>query len=132
MEENEQIRQLSVERTEPDSGNFPGSPDSIKDAESGVSSEDSFLLIACSWICVLSTVFLAGATLNILFQWLAYGLSHDLAGLIFSAAVAAICYRYAISTAALSSPIVKMQISLALLIIWICFFPLILHGFGFK
>ncbi|MBI3039895.1 hypothetical protein HYY75_12750 [bacterium] len=88
-------------------------------------------LILC-WCSILSTVFLASATLTTLLRFLSNGERWDAGGMIFSGILAWLCYARTLSENAF--PEIKSRIfaTIGLPIVWLVGFPILLRVLGFK
>ncbi len=84
------------------------------------------------WGCLLSLVFLAGSTLNCLFQWFTYGQTWDLSAAIFSLVLAVIVYFTSFYQSKVASLQVRLTIAVGSLAAWAVFLPMIMKAAGFN
>lgn len=84
------------------------------------------------WGCLLSTVFLAGSTLNCLFQWLSHGRAWDLAGAIFSLVLTAVVYVTSFYRVKIASLQFRLMIAAGSLAIWAVFLPFVMRIAGLE
>lgn len=87
---------------------------------------------AGSWICLLVTVYLCGASLNSLMRWLAYASTWDLAGMLFSGALAWGGYSWTISDSALQPFGKRVAAAICLIVVWALVFPVLMWACGFQ
>jgi hypothetical protein len=83
------------------------------------------------WGCLLSTVFLAGSSLNFLFQWLAYGYSWDAGGLIFSLILAILVYVFALTPGRIASLSKRGLVAVFSIVIWAVCLPMVMKVLGY-
>lgn len=84
------------------------------------------------WGCLLSTVFLAGSTLNCLFQWFSYGKTWDLAATILSLVLALGVYISSFYRSKVASLQMRLLIASGAMAAWAVFLPIVMKSAGFN
>ncbi|RCK81119.1 MAG: hypothetical protein OZSIB_2496 [Candidatus Ozemobacter sibiricus] len=84
------------------------------------------------WVCLLVTVFLAGATLNCLLRWLPYAYPWDLGGTILSGLLTWLAYAWTLSDRSTIPGEKRGTVALTLWVLWAVTFPAVLWSLGFK
>lgn len=84
------------------------------------------------WAIALTDVFLFSSAINCLFQWLAYGRTYDLTGLILSLTGAFILYFFAVNSKREANLNKRFALSLCVFGAWALLMPLTMKLFGYN
>lgn len=84
------------------------------------------------WASMLSVVLLSGSSLSCAFNWLAYGYAWDAVAFCFSLVLALVVYFAAFNAKRQPSISRRISISLASIVIWAAFLPIILQIAGYQ
>ncbi len=109
---------------------MPGGP--LTTPDQGGSRPNGFGNWLGGWICLLGTVFLAGATINSLMRWLPYHNPWDLGGFALSGFLAWFCYQRTLSRNAIPNQGNRIALAVILPFAWTVFFPAVMWALGFK
>ncbi len=84
------------------------------------------------WLCLLVTVFLAGATLNCLLRWLPFAHPWDLGGTVLSGLLTWLAYAWTLSDRSTVPGERRGTVALGLWVLWAVTFPAVLWSLGFR
>ncbi|OIP23781.1 hypothetical protein AUK22_09415 [bacterium CG2_30_54_10] len=98
----------------------------------GSENGNTFGIWLSGWICLLTTVFFSGSTLNCFLHWLPFGHPWDLGGTILSGLLAWLCYAWTLSDKTTVPAEKRGSVSLGLAALWLLSFPAVMLSLGFK